>query len=240
MLSASFPPVVYPSDDSSGRFRIRRQLVFSSPLNCAIPVPSLMKRIFLTALILGLLAAGCTRPAPTPGGPEGTTVILVRHAERADDSSDTDLSPEGRQRAELLAKMLLRSGPSVLLASQFKRTQQTLRPLAEALGLPIRIIDAENEHELIEIIRTGQRGRLSVVASHSDRIPTLVARLTGETVEPVEHEEYNRFYVLTLLGEGRGKVIELRYGAGEVDPPEPNPGFTTPPPGTALPSQTGA
>src|SRR5207302_7571372 len=64
-----------------------------------------------------------------------STVFIVRHAEKADDSKDAELSEAGRARAEALANMLRDSKIGVICTTEFKRTQQTAAPLAKALGL---------------------------------------------------------------------------------------------------------
>src|SRR6267378_496425 len=65
-----------------------------------------------------------------------TTVILVRHAEKVIDpnNSDPDLSPAGQVRAQELARMFGDSGINAIYATQYKRTQESVRPLADRLG----------------------------------------------------------------------------------------------------------
>ncbi|GAB4108147.1 MAG: hypothetical protein Kow001_03790 [Acidobacteriota bacterium] len=175
----------------------------------------------LAVTLLLVMLPGCGGGG-TPAGPgiEGTTVILVRHAEKVDDSRDAELSAAGEERAELLARMLMHADVRGLLASEFQRTQQTLRPLAEALGLPIRIVPADQPHEALAVAVRGNRGHTTVIASHVDRIPVLLRELAGVEIEPIAEDEYNRLYIVTMLGEGKARVLELRYGAGEVRPPE--------------------
>ncbi len=173
------------------------------------------------AVLAAVLQWSCQdRPGPAETGIEGTTVVLVRHAEKADDSRDAVLSPAGEERAELLARMLMHSGVRSLLASEFQRTQQTLRPLAEALGLPIRIIPADQPQEALAVALRGNRGQVTVIASHTDRIPVFLRELAGVEIEPIREDEYNRLYIVTMLAPGKGRVLELRYGEGEVRPPE--------------------
>src|SRR5205814_10439823 len=49
-----------------------------------------------------------------------STVFIVRHAEKADDSKDAELSEAGRARAEALANMLRDSKISVICTTEFK------------------------------------------------------------------------------------------------------------------------
>ena len=79
-----------------------------------------------------------------------STIFIVRHAEKADDSKDGELSQTGRARAEALANMLRDSKISVIYTTQFKCTQQTAAPLAKALGLTVTTWPAENQAALFK------------------------------------------------------------------------------------------
>ena len=57
----------------------------------------MMKRLVFSCLLVSVLVATATAQS---------TIFIVRHAERADASADSDLSEAGRARAESLAKML--------------------------------------------------------------------------------------------------------------------------------------
>src|SRR4051812_14602306 len=62
------------------------------------------------------------------------TVFLTRHAERAGEmGDDPTLTPAGRDRAELLARMLADAGVRQIFVTEFKRTQETAAPLARKL-----------------------------------------------------------------------------------------------------------
>ena len=52
-------------------------------------------------------------------------VYVVRHAERADASFDSALSPAGQARAARLAKMLATSGIGAIFVTERRRTAQT-------------------------------------------------------------------------------------------------------------------
>ena len=61
-----------------------------------------------------------------------TTVFLTRHAERdTTPPEDPALTAAGKERAERLARMLEGAGVKAVFTSQFARTRETGRPLAE-------------------------------------------------------------------------------------------------------------
>src|SRR5512138_1042300 len=72
-----------------------------------------------------------------------TTVILVRHAEKKLEpgNPDPDLAPAGEARAQELARMFGGAGINAIFATQFKRTQQTVKFLSERTGVPVTILD---------------------------------------------------------------------------------------------------
>src|SRR6185369_15229958 len=97
-------------------------------------------------LVVTLLAAATIAGSPPPTGQPPLTIILVRHAEKKDvppENKDPDLSPAGMARAEELVRMFGDSGVGAIYATQYKRTQQTIKPLADKLNLPVTQIDAK-------------------------------------------------------------------------------------------------
>ena len=69
-----------------------------------------------------------------------TTIIFVRHADKAAETSDDPgLSAAGEQRVAELTRQLVDAdvvaGVDAIYATPFKRAQETARPIADALGL---------------------------------------------------------------------------------------------------------
>jgi phosphohistidine phosphatase SixA len=145
------------------------------------------------------------------------SVFLVRHAETAASTRqvrDPELSEEGRLRAHELARLLSQAGVTHLFASEFVRTGATLAPLAEQLGLEVRIVPAAESEQQVQALRALPAGSVAVLAGHSNTVPELVVALGGELAEPIEHEQYQRVFLVTLPrhADGAPKAIELRYG----------------------------
>src|SRR4051794_30294686 len=106
-----------------------------------------MKLLRLTALVLALAMLASAAPA---------VVLIVRHAEKeALPADDPPLTAAGRQRAEELVGVVhawAAAGAPVreLFASEVKRTQQTLEPLANVTALKISVVGAKDTAALVK------------------------------------------------------------------------------------------
>jgi len=195
--------------------------------------PSLLRvRLLRTALPLLLVAckpamtptADPTLPGPAadPLAARPTTVILVRHGEKADDDPhNPNLSPAGEARARALARLLGHAGITHLFASEFRRTRATLRPLATATGLAPAILPAADRAALLAAIAALPAGSVAVVAGHSNTLPALVLALGGEvhgtiaspTGPHLPDDAYDRLFMVILPPRGEVQTLELRFGA---------------------------
>jgi broad specificity phosphatase PhoE len=146
-----------------------------------------------------------------------TTVIVVRHAEKELSTiEDPPLTTQGEQRAQLLARMLgTVSGPGKVsgsFATDTRRTQRTVAPLAARLGLTVNVLPARDIEALVNRIRHDYRGRAVVVAAHSNTIPEIVKRLAKvDEVPPIADDDYGTMYVVTMPTLGPASVLRLAY-----------------------------
>lgn len=147
-----------------------------------------------------------------------TLVVVVRHAEKADDDPvDPSLSEAGQLRAQELAKVLNDAKVSAIYTSQFKRTKQTAEPLALATGLAIqeRPITGANlptyASNLAQEIRQNHAGQTVVVVSHSNTVPPIVTALSGAAAAPIPETEFSRLYTVTVNYKGEARVVAARY-----------------------------
>lgn len=143
------------------------------------------------------------------------TVIVVRHAEKIIDPSnpDVDLSPAGQARAQEIVRVFNNAGINAIYATQYKRTQQTVKPLADKLGVPITIIDSKKTADLIANIRAQHSGQTVFVAGHNNTVPEIVAALGGPQSPPIPETQYDNVYVVTVYRVGKARVVSMKYGA---------------------------
>ena len=177
-------------------------------------------RLLMLALLFALLAPGpwahvAAAPTATAEPTDSTTtVILVRHAEKDTVllGSDPPLSAAGIVRARELARVLGQVKISAIYVTPWQRTRQTAQPLATRLGDTLTVVDAIDE--TVERLRTRHHGQIVLVVGHSNTVPQIIERLTGQPVPPYTEGEYDPLYVVTLVPGRRARVVRLHYGAG--------------------------
>src|ERR1044071_4322900 len=89
-----------------------------------------------------------------------TTFILVRHAEKESVANDPGLSPAGQERAKRLVAILEKQNIDAIYSTNFNRTKNTVKPLADAKGLQITTYDKQPDV-------TGMKGTV-VICGHSN------------------------------------------------------------------------
>jgi broad specificity phosphatase PhoE len=162
-----------------------------------------------------LLAAALSLATALPAMAQ--TVVIVRHAEKADASADPLLSDAGQARAQALAAEMAGAHPSVILTSPLQRTRLTAAPTAEHHSVTSEAIPLTGgvQAHLAEIVARVQalpEDATILIVGHSNTVP-LIARALGyaEAVDMPECE-YDRLTTLHLLGEGRAHGVVTRYG----------------------------
>lgn len=172
--------------------------------------------ILLLALVLaGSMSSVAASPRSEQEGVAPTTVFLVRHAEKGRfPEDDPYLNDKGKERAVVLAHVLEEAGVTAIYATQYRRTQETVQPLADRLGLEISVVAAKNRDGLAGMILREHAGEVVLVVGHSNTVPDIIEALGAGRVEPIEEErEYDNLYVVTVGADSGASVLVLKYGA---------------------------
>jgi hypothetical protein len=121
------------------------------------------------------------------------------------------LSPQGRERASRLAKVLLDAGITKIFVSEYGRTAQTAAPLAAHLGIKPDSVAADDLATLLHLIRaTGSRARVLVIG-HSDTIPALLNALGCKPQVTIAKGEYDNLFVVVRGSDGQPVLVRLRF-----------------------------
>lgn len=171
-----------------------------------------------TIAVVHVLALTCGLAVSVPGlaqEPEAlTTVILVRHAEKAVQRDDPPLAREGEERARRLAYALGGLDVDAIYSTPTTRTRQTAKPLADRLGLAIvDDLDYSPEYaaKMATRIRAEHAGHVVVVVGHSNTTPEVARALGVESVPDIPDSDYDNLYVVTFSKSTRPRLLALRF-----------------------------
>lgn len=178
-----------------------------------------MPRAFVLAAALALLGAGLSSVAAQTPAPAATTVILVRHAEKASSpAADPPLTSAGEARARALLAKVRDAGVSAIITTQFVRTKATAAPVAAALGITPEVVPAIGATHVQDVAAAIRRhaGQTVLVVGHSNTIPAIIAALGAPQPPPICDEEYDNLYIVTIAPDGRAKLTKAKYGKRSV------------------------
>ncbi|GGK57160.1 histidine phosphatase family protein [Rufibacter glacialis] len=187
---------------------------------------------FFFTCVFGLLVLmGCTASQNAGSGsgtaaqnqPTHTTVYLVRHAEKAPSSGamtdDPALSEAGKKRAQVLRETLAAAPVSAIFATKYKRTQETVQPLATLKNVPVQLYEAQDYAAFAQKIKAEQAGKTVVVAGHSNTVLPLMEALGGKKpLAEIADHQYDYLFTVTLR-EGQEPVVKVQqYGEPSTAP----------------------
>jgi len=138
-----------------------------------------MKKMRPIILISLLTFLGCATSGPnySVGNfqcyPE--SVYLFRHAEKQiiKGEKNPELTIEGFARSDALAEALKDVQNGVIYSSEFKRTQQTVNPLASVWNTNVKIHTAHDPEGQIERALS-HCGKTVIISGHSNTLPNLI------------------------------------------------------------------
>jgi 2,3-bisphosphoglycerate-dependent phosphoglycerate mutase len=137
------------------------------------------------------------------------TLILVRHAEKAaTNDADPELTPQGRERAERLMKIIRKYRPGAVYSTDFKRTRDTVTPIAKRRHLTVQLYDPKKPNDLIDEIMKSKTKRF-VIAGHSNSTPALAGLLIKKDLfKSFDESDYGNILIIRIKN-GRVQKTEI-------------------------------
>lgn len=166
-----------------------------------------MKRLLLAAALSVLTATSAL----------SQTVILVRHAEKADASADPVLSAAGQARATALAVALGDADLTHVFVSPLQRTRLTAELTAQAHAVTPEVFSFEGGTDahirgIAERILALPADAVVLVVGHSNTVPLIARALGYPEAADMPECEYDRMTMLHLMGDSAHGQVS-RYGA---------------------------
>ncbi|AQG80639.1 SixA phosphatase family protein [Spirosoma montaniterrae] len=158
-----------------------------------------MRQLISLCLLLVVFLTSCST----------TTVYIVRHAEKVDETDSTDLSVAGQQRAVALADTLASRGIDSIFTTPYRRTRQTAEPLAGRLGLRIATYPSAPASAIMN--RVGRiRNKTLLVVGHSNTILDVAKGLgTRPTLPKIESGDFDNLFVVRIRRGPFSKSVDL-------------------------------
>lgn len=165
---------------------------------------SISRRILLLFLAAVLLSSAACGPV--------TVAYVVRHAEKLDNSFDTELHPDGHRRAQDLARRLRGSQVDAIFVTNFKRTQQTAAPTA--LEREIEPIRYDTVQEVVNRVRRDHREQGVLIVGHSNTVHRIVAGFGATVPEAIRNgipeDEYDNLVIMLISRRKAGAAL-IKY-----------------------------
>jgi broad specificity phosphatase PhoE len=138
-------------------------------------------------------------------------VFVVRHAERADASSDSLLSDAGHARAARLGQLLKGAGITRIYTTTLRRTIQTAAPLATLLKMTPTEMPVEDLDALVARIRAGKPDDRVLVVGHSNTVPRILQKLGVTTPVTIGDTEYDNLFIAIPRAGADTLFVRLSY-----------------------------
>lgn len=169
--------------------------------------------MFKTLLLLTLSLSLSISEALGQENIDETTFILVRHAEKVDDSYDPDLSDLGYERVEKLTEKFERVNFDAVYSTPLIRTMETARGIAEANEVSILEYDHRDPEMEVSKWLEEHRGHTVLISGHSNSTPMFANALLKEEhfEEKFDESDYGNLLIITVPTEGNPKLLHLRY-----------------------------
>jgi len=145
--------------------------------------------VFRLALSLFLLALGSgvlARPSE---------IHVMRHLNTPAGERDPDLTAQGADAAVRLDRWFIGKPVKAIYVSDFRRTRQTVGPLARRLGIVPRLYDPADTTGLVARI-DAETGPVLIVG-HSNTVPAIIAALGGTAPPPLDHDDFGDVWTVS-------------------------------------------
>jgi len=175
------------------------------------------------ASFLSTVVTFATLIASGVAGAQPSTIIIVRHGEKATKpADDPPLTAAGKQRAKDLAAALAGANVATVISTQFQRSQATARPIADAIGKTTIVEPATSDPQVHAAAvaakaRSAGPGSVVLIVGHSNTVPLIIAALGGPKIPDLCDGEYANLFVMEFPASGTPRLIRAKYGAADPD-----------------------
>ena len=142
---------------------------------------------------------------------EMTTYYLIRHAEKDRTNKanrDPSLNKKGQERVKIWTNYFENIDLDAVYSTQFKRTMQTAKTIAENKSLEIQNYDPLKMYDAVFQKETKEKKVL--IVGHSNTTPSFVNKILGEKkYKNMNDRDNSTLYIVTIKGDEKTSIIEI-------------------------------
>jgi 2,3-bisphosphoglycerate-dependent phosphoglycerate mutase len=161
------------------------------------------KFLLLSAFIFSFLSA-CNLK-------ESTTYYLIRHAEKdrtEKTNSNPNLNKKGQERAKKWSTYFENIELDAIYSTEYNRTIQTAKPLANVKGLKILNYDATSMYDAN--FKKATKGKKILIVGHSNTTPIFANKILGEKkYKNMNDNDNSSLYIVTITNTKKTSAIEI-------------------------------
>jgi broad specificity phosphatase PhoE len=129
-----------------------------------------------------------------------TTYYFIRHAEKADDSKNPDLSENGLKRAKQWNAIFADVHFDEIYTTDYKRTTLTAAPTATAKNIKTKLYDLKDLN--IENFKNETLNKKVLIVGHSNSIPKFVNQvIKNDLFQDIPDNVFGNLYIITITGD---------------------------------------
>lgn len=148
---------------------------------------------------------------------QGPKVYLVRHAEKASlPAGNPDLTIEGQVRAQDLCKAISAKSLGYVYSTNYSRTLQTAKPIAQKAGLAISLYSPDTAASIVQKALGYKKSTL--IVGHSNTLLPLLKNLGLKPgLQEIKDDDYDNLFVICRK-KGELKLKHQNYGEPSLKP----------------------
>ena len=168
----------------------------------------------ITGLVVVLLLSGwvvaCAGGAPQAVTGAETSIIMVRHAERTEITKV--LTAKGHARAQDLVKAVADMNISAIYSPDLERNLDTVKPLAQHLGIDITVTPAKSTplvNQIVDEMLDKHAGKTILWVGNVDNLRKMYWRLGGNGEGPIE---YGDLFIMKITANAPVSIVKTHFG----------------------------
>jgi len=136
--------------------------------------------------------------------------LVIRHAEKEAVGKDPALTAAGRGTAQDWSKMLMGSGVEIVIHTDARRSRETGKIIASALGVEQAEVPMADIAGLFDLLTFDYEEQNVLIIAHTETIPAILSRLGVQEKVEIAANDYKNLFLVISAANSQGALVKLR------------------------------